>query len=265
MKSELRSRVELFKPSDARGFLDRMTPNRPVVSRHVARLAATIKANEWELNGESIKYDVSGYGIDGQHRALAVLRAEMGIETLVVRGLPPTDAVFYSIDHGQPRNVAALLARAGETNVRVVSAALNWVKAFQTRKIQEGDYTMRFPEAHTMLKENPGLRESCAVARLSRHVLTTAISGAFHYAANQRDPDLCETFFEILRTGVCGIKGHMALRLREALIKDRLSARNMGRVNLAFTIIRAWNAARCGSHPRILVGRRGAEKYPIIQ
>jgi hypothetical protein len=76
-------------------------------------LADYMGQSEFEINGDTIRFDSHGTLIDGQHRLAAIVASNEGQVLLVVEGLDPT--VFGTIDQGKPRTVANIIASTGVT------------------------------------------------------------------------------------------------------------------------------------------------------
>ena len=75
-------------PALALEWLEKMGANRSVAQRYVEAFARDMRAGEWTLNGETIKFDVQGRLVDGQHRLWAVVQADVTVEMDVARDVP---------------------------------------------------------------------------------------------------------------------------------------------------------------------------------
>jgi hypothetical protein len=98
-------------PDLAKSWLLLNARNRPLRRGHVTRLANQMKRGEWQLTGETIKFDTSGNLIDGQHRLAAVVESGCEIQCLVVHGL--YGGAQDVIDTGRPRSVSDQLRLNG--------------------------------------------------------------------------------------------------------------------------------------------------------
>jgi hypothetical protein len=99
------SAVEMITPETAKLYLENNQDNRPVRLAVVEKYAADILAGRWQLTHQGILLDARGYLIDGQHRLLAVLKANKPILVLVTRdsrNLSPSDLV---VDRGGIRKL----------------------------------------------------------------------------------------------------------------------------------------------------------------
>lgn len=124
------SSLELITPEDAKRMLERTTfRNRPLRQKHVNYLADLISAGFWKINGDTIKLDVRGNVLDGQHRLHAIIKSQRPVTTLVTRGLKTS--VFDAIDTGRMvRSDGNVLSIAGQKNTKTLAATVKTVAAF---------------------------------------------------------------------------------------------------------------------------------------
>lgn len=76
-------------PELAERWLARNPNNRNLRRAVVDSYARDMSTGNWVLNGETIKLDVAGRLVDGQHRLSAVVAAEVTVPMIVVRGVDP--------------------------------------------------------------------------------------------------------------------------------------------------------------------------------
>jgi hypothetical protein len=79
---------EFVGPEEARRWLAASGGNRPMKGPHISRISRNITEGRWALTGEAIKFDTKDALLDGHHRLHAIIRAEISVPILVVRGLP---------------------------------------------------------------------------------------------------------------------------------------------------------------------------------
>ncbi len=121
--------IEKVTPEIAVEYLNHnITHNRTIQRARVANLALRMKRGEWQLNGESIKFNSKGELIDGQHRLSAVIASNCPIETLVIR---ECDATI--MDDGKMRSVRDVfsLSRVDEglnNNANIAIAKLHYIR-----------------------------------------------------------------------------------------------------------------------------------------
>lgn len=123
-------------PAMAAEWLEYNTGNfRPVTSQRVACYASDIRKGQWDLNGETIVFGISGELQNGQHRLAAVVAADKSIWCVVVRGVTCS---AKHIDRGQPRRVSQWIAKSGIKNASIVAAVarkcVGYNKGLWTRK-----------------------------------------------------------------------------------------------------------------------------------
>ena len=122
------ARFVVVTPAMATEWLGKNHKNRRPRSGKAVRYARDIKAGNWLVTGESIKFDWNDVLIDGQHRLMAILQTGVAIHVLVVWGLDPR--VKDVLDTGATRTSADMLLLNGKQNTAVIAAAaklcLNW-------------------------------------------------------------------------------------------------------------------------------------------
>lgn len=255
-------------PELASKWLGSNTLNRGVRQRQVDTFAGAIERGEWLLNGDAIRFDINGRLIDGQHRLLAVVKADKPIETLVVHGLAPETQ--ETIDAGARRSFADVLKLRGESSAPLLAAVtrLHWRYVHQQSDLMN---RLNMPTTQQLLHHlemNDHLREA---TRRSTNLLS-AIKGLgsvygcsiaiFMELGAEDDLDF---FMERLATGteLSGTSPIYHLRqflLRQVERREKLSQE----VQLAHWL-KAWNAYRDGRQMELLIFRSGgktAERFP---
>lgn len=102
------SKVETITPQIAQEYLAMNVINRPLHTAKVTEYADAMLRGQWQLNGESICFDVKGHMVNGQHRLNAVIEASkqnpnISFQTVVVRGV--SEDSFLTFDSGLGRKV----------------------------------------------------------------------------------------------------------------------------------------------------------------
>lgn len=133
----MQTKVELITPEIARFYLTQNCGNRKVSKYMVNIYSEAMKRGEWMLNGESIKFDVDGNLIDGQHRLYALIEANMSLELLVVRGLQKS--AFKTLDVGKKRTVGDCMSIEGIANYNTVAAI---VRMYMKMREKEGELVL---------------------------------------------------------------------------------------------------------------------------
>lgn len=113
--------IEQITPEVAEHYLKANRSNRPISRGIVAGYVEAMRAGDWLLNGESIKFDWDGRLVDGQHRLAAIVAAKRAIAFGVIRDLDPE--VFKTLDIGKKRTAADVLAIRHVYNPNAVAIA----------------------------------------------------------------------------------------------------------------------------------------------
>jgi hypothetical protein len=109
--------------------------NRAKKPTKIKQYSESMEKNQWELNGETIKFANDGYMHDGQNRTMACIRANVPFTTLVVFGVDA--ASFNTIDIGKPRDGGDILTSAGYTNTKRRAASLRWLMILESGNIKD--------------------------------------------------------------------------------------------------------------------------------
>lgn len=268
MTQKLQATIETITPEQARLWLASNTHNRNLKDSYIVRLAEAIARGEWELNGESIKFN-SDVLVDGQHRLAAIVRANIPVLSVVVRGIPLS--AQETVDTGSRRTLSDILKLRGETNYSLLASAIVFQHRFAANAL-ERSATRTYPTAQQALKtlsEHPGLRDSLPVGdRVRKHFrISGSIVAFLHYTFATIDSDDADDFFDKLLRGSDLPAGHPILALRSSLERDAInrSSRRTAAMNAAY-FIKAWNAYREGRSLTLLKWNPGgahAEAFPV--
>jgi hypothetical protein len=155
-KLSVQTMEELVKPNGFR--------NRSVAVRHIGWLSGQMKAGRWRANGEPIILDERGRLLDGQHRLYAAIRANLPLETLVVRGV--SRDTFPTIGTGRSRRVPDVLSIQEETQCNHLANALGWMFKYEERRMMDDAKGAGFtPDiAVELIRKHPKMRESVKMA-----------------------------------------------------------------------------------------------------
>ena len=144
-------------------FLSNNTNNRKVTERNVTAIARALSNNEWALNGETIKFDVDGNVIDGQHRLLACVRTGIPFESYIIKNLPSES--FTTIDIGSKRTASDILSIHEAPNATNLAAIIKcYVEARYNKSYSPGSIYATNEQILNEYKTNPELYQRLAVA-----------------------------------------------------------------------------------------------------
>jgi len=99
----------LVTPEMARDFLKRNNGNRNVRTSWVNELARRITNGEWRMTHQGAAIDSDGNLLDGQHRFLAIIKADTPVNMIVVKGCDAENPIDFPVDDGVRRTHADTL------------------------------------------------------------------------------------------------------------------------------------------------------------
>lgn len=102
MSEKIKSEIKLVTPELAKTYLLSNEQNRRVRPGWVNYLAYCIRNNEWKLTHQGIAFSDQGRLLDGQHRLMAVIKADLSAQLMVSYGWD--ESVFSAIDNGMRRS-----------------------------------------------------------------------------------------------------------------------------------------------------------------
>lgn len=109
--SEITSNVVTVSPELAKKWLEGMVENqRKPSERSVVKYSRAMSQGAWET-ASPLSFDSEGRLIDGQHRLLAVIRANRSVDFIVLRGL--SKSAIHALDMGVNRTAAHLARLKG--------------------------------------------------------------------------------------------------------------------------------------------------------
>ena len=243
------TRLEVVTPKKAQSYLDNRASNRPVSERYAQQLAGAMKAGEFEVNGETLKFDADKRMIDGQHRCRAGVISEKTFETFVTRGL--NSSTFDTIDTGHKRTISHVFAKHGEENYALLAGAIGWLWRLKRGLLASGRANVpRHAEAIAMLQEYPDIRNSIVWGHRCKKLANPSIVAFLHYEFSYLDSAAADWFFGRLADGEDLKKTSRTTSgvyvLRERLNDDKASKAKLPSIEIIKLIIKAWNATRKG-------------------
>ena len=218
--------IETITPEIAQQMLDLNDHNRVVSQGYVDQYYNDLMKDRWPVNGETVKICEDGRLLDGQHRLLAIVKAQKTVTTIVVRGLPLS--AQDTIDIGRKRAVRDALSIGGYKNSTAVASMAGYIVRW---KKYQSVFNFRFgrvsnSEILAYIDNNPEIVASAAhTSNKSRgSPMIASIDGVIHFAMNNRLNlgEEYEAFRTVMRTGIQTYEGDPAFHLREKILKQRL-------------------------------------------
>lgn len=246
MKTEVRE----VGPEEAERMLRKNTRNRPVIQRRVDDLVGSINNGDWKLTHQGIAVLPDGQILDGQHRLMAIARADKPV-TIMVTELD--EDVFDVIDTGRARTPRDVLALAGIPWAQRVPAAIRLVEHYRSpgssqfmggsqARLSNHMYLVRAQEQPAFVEWAP-VAERAAVS-MGRRGLVTGLLAAM-VVLEEDAPKLVSSrteFFNKIIDPVMLTETSPILALRRWLTVT-VSEAPRGRAQIAmYGTIRAWNA-----------------------
>ena len=266
-------------PQIAEHWLKSNLNNRRLSKPHVLFLTQQMKDGTWsELNGDTIRFDIKGNLLDGQHRLSAVIKSGKTFKFLVVFGLPAE--YFKTMDTGKPRGAADVLGIEGYKYAGIAAATakfmLRWEKQLRASAVASSSTKTTIIKTTNQLISDFAKKNK---AKLVKHVNTAA-----HYQSigdrlisptwtacllwlfSEKDEREAESFMYRLSTGANVDYKSLLFQLRKKLIEAKASQNKRLTAMAQFAyIIKVWNANRTGKDLKILSYRPASgEAFPTI-
>lgn len=261
MAKQVLTRIKEVTPAMCTKWLNKNKSNRPLNQRHINTLTRSMAQGDWDMNGESIKIDVDGNVLDGQHRMWGCIESEVSFKTLVVTNLPRE--VFDTIDTGRIRTAPDVLAMSGEVNTVLLSSMLKHIGRYHAgHMLSSAKITNK--EMEGLVEAYPKTREIAAL--LSRKAYRVpwcapGVMGTCWFLAAEKDIKQAETFFNGLIFGMELTKNSPILTLRNKFISMYTTRGQKLLTPEKIEIITiAWNAFRSGKTlNRFIIARLSKE------
>jgi hypothetical protein len=253
-------------PQLAESFLEKNTSNRPLSLRTINELAQAMENDEWQVNGEAIKFDIQGNLIDGQHRLKAIIKSNQPIRTFVLRDLSADS--FKTLDTGKKRGNADTLSILGFNNPALLAASSRFVFNFQASQLRSNKVVSNL-QMEDFIARNPEICLSIDFIKeiKAESLFPGAVAAGLHFLMCKSDRDDAELFFRDLAKGSMLGATDPVFLLRERLLyyKNRVGSR-LSRRELVAHIIKAWNYRRTGKIvKRLKWAKKTGEEFPVIR
>lgn len=257
----------LLTPAKAAELLKRNTNNRNVKKERVLMYAHEIANDNWTLNGESIKISSNGEVLDGQHRIMAVIKANKPIKTVFISDLQKE--VITTIDTGVGRSGGDVLSINGVKHSNNISAGITKFHSLKLgRRDIRSNNKIRSKCSNTdILKEyniNPEYWQrlhnvSVAYYRKWFRIITISDTIAYYSFFNTKySEDIVNGFFE----SIINRTGNGAL-LYDRLLNDSLAKRKISVVEKNALVIKCFVNHVNDRVPKVLVFQKN-ETFPTI-
>lgn len=248
-------------PAMARQLLTGNVHNRNVRERHVQALARDIRNGRWRLSGDSIKRAHDGTIIDGQHRLLAVVEADMPIEVVLVTNVDPDAQIV--VDTGRGRTFPDTLRLMGEGQANDKAALVRKIVLWESDSLRTNLLEISRQElldAYMERKDDidEAVRHAARVYMRGEVHCTRSVLGLAIHNLMKVDSADAAWFFDRLSDGQGLMEGDPIYTLRRVL-RNRTATSNAGGDAwvLMGMFYKTWNAYRRGEKIRNLMFRAG--------
>lgn len=265
---------ELLTPQLAAQLLEANRMNRKIREDRVNYLAAEMSEGRWHLNGDTLKIDKTGELADGQHRCLAVIKADFAYPAILIREIEPEARL--TIDEPLRRRFSDDLTMNGHgPNVVVKEVLLRRILQWNNdhglamgQKNRVG--RARLAEEYPRYAEAMDLALSVAFSH-TKTPLGDSIGAFMAWLLLQNaDRKTVDKFFSIMAIGSQDERDRPVVLLRDRIIalkSDRmLGWRGAGQAPIVVWLtIRGWNAWVTGKPTTYSLpkGRVLTNPYPL--
>lgn len=239
----LKFEILTVTPEISAAWLDTTKRNRKINKRMRTNFARDMKARQWAVTGDAIKFSSKGDLLDGQHRLLACIDADTPFETLVIYGV---DAAAQDVmDTGKARSSADMLSMHGVKNASHVAATYRVL--VNERKLNAhsgGAAVATHSEIKAAMKKHPNLPLYVPQSGKFPPRISLSIVGYVNYVAATllEQPVRAAKMIEVLATGVPDYDGDPIHRYRERVLRtDNPVGGSVERQARLWTLFHCWN------------------------
>lgn len=239
-------------PETAARWLDANTKNRRLRATDVDRYARDMKAGNWLLTGEAIKFAADGTLLDGQHRLAAIVKTGITITMLVVRNI--TDDAQSVMDTGRKRTASDALDIASHKNTTGLAAVAKLALGVEAGATDPGKYEATHSEIAAWVDANPSAVAACEFARAvaRRTDCPPAVVAYTYFILAQIDAADAVAFWIGAAEKVGLSAGDPVIALTNRFAESRRNRQGLSKRIYLSLIYRAWNARRAGKSMRFI-------------
>ncbi len=236
-------------PEIAAEMLKCNTHNRLPRKTTILHYARQMIADDWMMTAEAIHVTNDGLLLNGQHRLLAIIKANTTVPILVIWGL--SREAQDLLDHGDKRRISdTLTMNEFATDAKTTAAAIGHIRRMAIQgRVERGNWKLTDAEAKRFMRSDAdGLYASMVYARdVARETkYPRSLACALHYMLACIDRTDANQFFGHFATGDLLVTGDPVRTLREWTIRHPPGGRNERPKDTHFcrVTLKAWNAYR---------------------
>lgn len=238
-------------PEEARLWLDtKNSRNRPVSENAVAKYTQQIKEGNWLDNGQAIIFGESGQLLNGQHRLMAIIRANKTVPMTITWGVP--DKAFDTIDDANSRSLADVLHIKGESSSGLLSAGVRFLWIYTRGEIERRDLRKGVIATKQRLEETLDKNRKITTSvkfystlkqRPGGLLIPAGMAIGLHYLFSLVHEKKADEFFAMFQSGFDLCEGHPIALLRARLISGQKEASSkLTPPAMYFYVVSTWNA-----------------------
>lgn len=220
--------------------------NRPVSEKNIIFLSNQMRAGTFKRDtGESIKVSKTGNLLDGQHRLLAIIRANIAQQMLVVSELD--DDIFSVLDTGKKRNASDVLSINGYKSTVGLSGMVRAIKILNSITVNfKQQNAITNSEILEFVKDNEEISEIYSFCenyyRKFRSIPPNNLAAIYFILVKKGYlPEKIEEFMNLYSTGLSLKDDNPIYVLRNKLIIDSQSKSKLSVKNKIALFIHTWN------------------------
>jgi len=286
ISDEFRIDIVDIGPKLASRMLQFNENNRTLKRRKIGEYYRDMINERWHTNtGESIKFDTTGNLRDGQNRLYAVIKANVTLPFLVVRGMCPSS--FMVLDTGARRSALDVLHIDGHDNCSALAGASRKFKLYSKsggKNLSGSFYVPSNEDILDFVNNNPQIEESVKFAKkhcnkFGKKYIGYSTLAFLHFVFSKKSRQSASLFFEALEAGynVNSYSGSILARcipeqlttlatLRNRLLEQGTEKGFFKDVFCITIIMKCWNWFRVGKPMSTLrLGKKEMTSFPVIK
>jgi hypothetical protein len=260
----------LVTPAIAESILQSNTSNRPPKPETITRYAKEMAEGRWkESTGELIKISKSGKLIDGQHRLISLVRANVSLHFHIAYNLE--DSIFDVIDSGSMRTAKDSLFISGVPNATKMAALIVSYNRISKGRFytENGSVKLTNNQVIELYNQRPvfwetTLKKALVWQNKFSTILPYSIIGGFYACFCERSESKAYEFFEQL----CDLQSTefpAIVSLKKKLVDAKIIKTQKLTMQFRYAlIIKAWNRFRANDKSVRLTFDPETEKHPEI-
>lgn len=275
-QAEPTAELQVVTPQMAAAWLESNEGNRNVRKVKVNTYAKSMRAGDWVITGEGVKFDWNGRLFDGQHRLLAVVQAKTAVPMFVFRELDPNAQTV--VDTGAKRSPADALKFAGVEHYTNELAAIAkimtiWDEGGFTRSgASHGSGEVTSTEVIDWIATGDNHARAVEAVLLAKRVNkslfpipSTSTLAAVLIIFGRVDEEGARQFAEDMADLRLNGKGDPLFTLHSRLTRAKVSKEVLRTPGQLFCYIRTWNARRAGEQLfQLKVGKVGGGDGRVV-